>query len=282
MLKVDDKVLGHVQQPNRTERIMGVEVKTNSNGLRNKEIGYKKPADTIRIVALGDSLLFGWGVPYNKTFIKILEDELNNKNLRKKNFKYEIINTGHPGYNAEREYLYLLNKGLKYAPDCVIVFYYINDVEPYQYLKNNSAISWSKFLTFGFTIFKKIVNAKKYKNYYIELYRDDSPYWISCKEYTIKTINLCKDNKINIIYVMLPELWDLKNYRYLGIHEKIAKTVKANHVQFLDLYGSINNLEPSKLWNNSTDIHPNILCSKIYAQKIYEYLTYSSIENHHD
>ncbi len=53
-------------------------VSTNSLGIRGKEISLEKPQDTYRILLLGDSMTFGWGVNEGETFAKILETNLNN------------------------------------------------------------------------------------------------------------------------------------------------------------------------------------------------------------
>src|SRR5882757_2911980 len=50
-----------------------VRYKINSKGLRDRDYLYKKPADKIRVVALGDSLSFGEGIPFGDRFTDIAE-----------------------------------------------------------------------------------------------------------------------------------------------------------------------------------------------------------------
>ena len=63
----------------------------NSLGLRDREIGPKKPG-TFRIVAIGDSFTYGWGVELEQAWIKQLE-----QNLLKAGYDVEVINCGKPG-----------------------------------------------------------------------------------------------------------------------------------------------------------------------------------------
>ena len=49
-----------------------ITIKINSLGWRDREISLEKQEDTFRIVALGDSITFGWGVELNETYIKQL------------------------------------------------------------------------------------------------------------------------------------------------------------------------------------------------------------------
>src|SRR4051794_26480600 len=57
----DERAQIHI--PSRSLHLMNVDVTINSRGLREAEIPYEKAPGTYRILALGDSLTFGWGVP---------------------------------------------------------------------------------------------------------------------------------------------------------------------------------------------------------------------------
>ncbi len=75
-----------------------ISYKINSKGLRDDEASYKKPADTFRIVLIGDSRSFGFGVPIEKHFSTILEGYFKN---------VEVINLGVGGYGVDQELLSL-------------------------------------------------------------------------------------------------------------------------------------------------------------------------------
>ncbi|MCX5758917.1 MAG: GDSL-type esterase/lipase family protein [Candidatus Hydrogenedentes bacterium] len=63
----------------------------NSLGLRDREIGPKKPG-TFRIAMIGDSFTYGMGVDIEQAWIKQLE-----QNLQKAGYDVEVINVGKPG-----------------------------------------------------------------------------------------------------------------------------------------------------------------------------------------
>lgn len=97
------------------------EIATNSDGLRDREHSIIKPQNTYRIVVLGDSMTFGWGVNQEETWWKFLEERLNNdKDFRNKYKNYEVINLGVWMYTYDQQLLRLEEKGLKYQPDLVI------------------------------------------------------------------------------------------------------------------------------------------------------------------
>ena len=115
--------IGHEHYPDQQARLMGVWVRTNTDGFRGHECPVERSARK-RLIFLGVSLTFGWGVEEKETFSSILESRLS------KLAPTEIINTGGTGnYNTEQETYLFLEKGFKYHPDKVVVFYFINDPE---------------------------------------------------------------------------------------------------------------------------------------------------------
>ena len=119
-----DELLGWANRPN-SETIFAMtgefetHVNINSKGLRDREYDYDKPEGIKRIVALGDSYTWGFGVEANERFTEVLEDELL-KNI-------QVINMGVSGYGNDQELLLLKNEGLKYHPDLVLVAFCGND-----------------------------------------------------------------------------------------------------------------------------------------------------------
>ncbi len=100
-------------------------IKTNSLGYRNEEFKSEKPDNKYRIIILGDSFTFGYGIKDNKTYTKILQDLLNNITAQ-----YQVINAGYKaGYSPDSYYSYLNNEGYNLKPDMIILAYYPgNDV----------------------------------------------------------------------------------------------------------------------------------------------------------
>lgn len=102
-------------------------VRTNRQGMRS-DVDYteEKPADTVRIVGLGDSGMFGWGVEQGEEYMAVLERLLNE---RQDGRRYEVLNLGVPGYNTQLEVESLFHKGLKFNPDVVVLGWCINDFQ---------------------------------------------------------------------------------------------------------------------------------------------------------
>jgi len=96
-----------------------VEVKINARGLRSKEYEYDKRVGAKRVVVLGDSYAFGYGVAQEVAFPSQLDSMLGQD--------VEVINLGTSGYSTDQQLLFLRREGVKYHPDLVIVAFYLND-----------------------------------------------------------------------------------------------------------------------------------------------------------
>ena len=155
-LAVIIKLIEHPQlvyelQPNISMDFGHTELVTNGDGLRSRsDYAIEKPENTLRIVGLGDSGIFGWGVEQDEPFPAVLEKNLNARN---DGTHYEVLNLGVPAYNTWQEVEMLKYKGLKYKPDIVVLHWCFNDFEPpfwqYQPAKiDRRDLSYFYYLTF--------------------------------------------------------------------------------------------------------------------------------------
>ena len=71
-----------------------------------------------RIIALGDSSTFGWGIRAGQTFVEVLDDLLPD---------FSVINLGVLGYRSFQGYQRLIKQGLPLQPTVLIVSFNFND-----------------------------------------------------------------------------------------------------------------------------------------------------------
>jgi hypothetical protein len=126
-----DPVVGYKLRPNSegwnlTEGRSYVRI--NSQGLRDREHSKAKPPNTYRIAVLGDSMVEARQVPFEKSFVPQLEQDLAGCDaFRGKNV--EVINFGVGGYGTGQELLMLRKEAWSYSPDMVLLtFTSANDV----------------------------------------------------------------------------------------------------------------------------------------------------------
>ncbi|BFU93732.1 MAG: protein of unknown function [Nitrospira sp.] len=103
---------------------LNVPIKINQSGFRDGEHKAEKPSDVVRILGLGDSFLFGWGVSTDQVFLKQLERSLHDGSGR----RIETINAGVPGWGLNQYYIYLNQIGRRFSPDLIVVAYFADDL----------------------------------------------------------------------------------------------------------------------------------------------------------
>ncbi len=97
----------------------------NSQGLRDVEHEYRKPAGVVRVLVMGDSFVEGVQVPLDELFTRVLERQLNGAGGR----RFEVISAGVNGWGTDNEALFYEHEGRRYRPDLVLLaFYAANDV----------------------------------------------------------------------------------------------------------------------------------------------------------
>lgn len=107
-------------RPNQTITSQFFEGRTyniNSLGLR----GYKVPpkSNKIRVLVLGNSCTFGWGVTLNETYAEQLGQSLGDR--------FEIINGGIPGYTSYQGRIFFERELVDLKPDYVLMMFGWND-----------------------------------------------------------------------------------------------------------------------------------------------------------
>ncbi len=119
-----DETLGWKNVAGSVDRCHDEVVATNRLGFRGGEIVTPKPSGALRILALGDSFTWGWGVASDATFPSQLEERLRAAHPGQ---SIEVVNGGVSGYGTVQELLWLDRIGRVVEPDIVVLFYYRND-----------------------------------------------------------------------------------------------------------------------------------------------------------
>lgn len=266
--------IGHEHRPNSSGVFMGVPVAINSIGLRDREYG-PKASGTTRILMLGDSLTFGWGVREEDTPSKLLETSLNGGDSDR---HYEVVNSGVGNYNTAMQVSYFFDKGRALEPDVVILNYFINDAESTPRRKTDGG--WFREHSYAYVTILSAVDliARQYfgksdwKAYYSKLYGENQPGWRDARAAIERLARHCEDSGIELVVVNYPELHELAPYPFEAVTEDVEQTASDADIHFLDLLPSISDKVPETLWVSSNDAHPNRSANIRFAEAISNFL----------
>jgi lysophospholipase L1-like esterase len=119
-----NELLGWSHTPGRQSgfihRDFSVEVSINSLGLRDSEYTLERTGSKRRMLVIGDSFGWGFGVSCHERFSEILEAD---------HPDWEVINASVAGYSTDQQLLYLRESGLALTPDIVLLLVCGNDFD---------------------------------------------------------------------------------------------------------------------------------------------------------
>lgn len=269
-----DTKIGHEHGPDREAQLMGVNVRTNARGQRDRDIPYERTPGTTRIAMVGDSLTMGWGVAFDEMFSKRIEKMYNDAGT-----KAEVVNLGVGNWNTVQEVQYFLTKGHQYKPDIVVLNYFVNDAEPTPVkrtepgwlLRNCYSCVFFKGRTD--TLARMFTTKQDWADFYIGLYDGGkSEGWLAAKAAMKELADYCKRNNIKLLIAHLPELHDVQNYRFGMVTELVRQTANENGVPFVDLLPNMQFHASEDLWVTPPDPHPNGFANGVIASGLYQAL----------
>ncbi len=118
-----DPKAGYIMVPGDVHYTYDKLVRLNTSGFRGPEVIEKREHE-YRIIALGDSHIYGQGVQDDSLITTIMQNRLNDLGH---NCFYNVINMGVRAYSINNELALLNDRGVPLRPDHVVLFFYIND-----------------------------------------------------------------------------------------------------------------------------------------------------------
>lgn len=104
-------------------------IRINQLGFRGKPVSVEKPSGMKRILFIGDSNTFGYGIEESQRYSDLLS--------RKLARDYEVVNLGVFGYGTDQEAILFERDGIRYRPDIVIFGFSAGDLSD-----NMNSINW--------------------------------------------------------------------------------------------------------------------------------------------
>ncbi|MDT8391021.1 MAG: SGNH/GDSL hydrolase family protein [Lentisphaeria bacterium] len=237
-----------------------------------------KPADTFRMVFLGDSFTFGEGVHNHDTYPEVAA-----RLLRKDGRRTESCNLGVGGYNTTQAANVLKLFGFDLDPDVVILGYTLNDAEPPLFQVDpktgqpvrrarearieaegapqkppDSPLYRLRLARMVWQFRRQRHLTKQTIDYYQSMHAPDNPGRIESERALREIISQCRERGIPCVVVMFPLMYNLSDdYPFAGIHQRIGQVVAEAGGRFIDLLPALKDQNARKLIVHPTDQHPN-------------------------
>jgi hypothetical protein len=163
-----------------------------------------------------------------------------------------------------------IDKGAKYDPDQVVLFYFINDAEPVPQKSRFPGLGNYRIVTFYWSRLKalraRLSPTTGFAEYYSALYRDGSEGWARSQAAFLELREQSRARGFDMRVVLLPELHELVDYPFAREHALVADFLRANGIPVLDLAPLFRDQQqPQTLWVSRDDAHPNARAHRLIA-----------------
>jgi lysophospholipase L1-like esterase len=267
-----------------------VPVRINQHGLRERdEIGTEKPAGQRRVVCIGDSFTFGWGVREEDGWVRLLE-----RDLRARDDGVRTVNCGAAGALCVDEYWWgLQHRFSAFAPDAVVVTLCLNDLVPSSGLcvigptpaptglrlldllraavardplDLDPAVDWVGIL----------LNLPQGDGEKAGLYGPDKPFaamWSQgVPQQSLREMrSWCAERRVPLLVVLWPFLQGLRSdqtYPFARLHDLVAEQCRRDGIPLLDLLPTLRGRDAATLWVTPADMHANSTAHRLAAPAI--------------
>ncbi|MFO0954412.1 MAG: SGNH/GDSL hydrolase family protein [Isosphaeraceae bacterium] len=106
---------------NVQKQLFGHAFTTNAHGMRDRELPVEKPEGVFRVAVLGSSIDMGWGIPAEETYVRRLEDWLNEEAARLgSSRRFEVMNFAVAAYGPLQKLESFRRKAAEFRPDLVL------------------------------------------------------------------------------------------------------------------------------------------------------------------
>jgi len=249
----------------------------NSLGFRGPETTRAKPEGVFRIVALGDSVLFGTGVRDQDVLASVLQRLLDTEGRRS-----EVLNLGVFGYDTFEESVLFRRVALDFDPDLALFVFVLNDTNAVggRAFEAFNETGERSFLRRASVLWDHVAARASRRSALAELVADyergfaaDAPGWIRAQEALEKVRAAAEKRGLPVALVLFPLLWELdEDHPFAAIHAQVAATARALGFHVLDLLPAFIGQDGTALWVHPANQHPNERAHALAAQAIERFL----------
>jgi lysophospholipase L1-like esterase len=262
---------------------------------RGNPLASGKPPGTFRVVVVGDSFTWGFGVSSQDAYPDRMQETLDRRAAAAApapTTRIEVVSFSRPGWNTVLELRALERSFDQLAPDVLVVGYCLNDAEPHRrrelrrlrvdvnprqpdtpverFLHSHSALFRIAFQRADNIRMRRAMNI-----YYHRFYVEGQPDWAAAQRALEGIRDLAASRGTPMVMVVFP-IFDSQldhRYRYHALHRTVAATASALGIDLVDLLPRYVGIDARRLAIDPFfDAHPSELAHRIAAAAILEEL----------
>ena len=271
-LMLPDSPLEYALRPgvNRENEVVESGIKwsyqLNADGFRGDEFDVQ--SDKKRVLFVGDSYTFGWGVDQQEVLPYQLEQLLAGTPYA---IDAEIYNLGVPGYNTLQEF-HLLNQVIdRYSPELVMLGYVMNDAQPQANVHERPSVRYRYVRSWLLAFIKEQYNYYMHKGEavlatglnlpdkdFVASVVENQPKWMATRQALTDMAGLARSRGIPFILVVFPSfnMHLDRRYPFRPIHNEVNAWAAEAGVTSVDLLDYLQGID-REVYRVSGDGHPN-------------------------
>lgn len=219
-----DQNIGYKTKPNLNVSYLSKNFQSNSDGYRSQEFKNQKN-NRIKIMAIGDSVMMGWGIDVKEHFLSFLDAE-----------KYSWFNLGIFGYDSAQEYFVMRKYFSKINPDCIVHLFVGNDIFENTQYNRVLPINSNSYLLNGLQIASLRVfgDDQHYSFEKIQVFKEKN---YSAEKYLKLMSEFAKNKELPFISI-LDSRYQMKELT----HEEVIKILESNGSTVIDMFDLMRNV----------------------------------------
>jgi lysophospholipase L1-like esterase len=267
-----DPARSHRLKPGAAVTVGGVEYRVSSIGTRGDE-PVEPRGDRLRVIAVGDSVTLGWGVPEDAAWPAVVR-----RSLEAAGRPAEVINAGVLGYGIREDAAWVEELDRRLRPDLVLVGYYPNDPEDAETATRSSGPSWSRLWTLAYPRLRalglKLGLASDASAAYRSLHEPGTESWARAENAIGRIGRYCREAGVPCVLVLLPGLVGPPD-ALADAWRRVAVTATAAGLEVIDLNPLVAGVPPETLWVAPDDAHPDADTHGRYGRAVAAWLVES-------
>ncbi|MDX1385481.1 MAG: GDSL-type esterase/lipase family protein [Thermoanaerobaculia bacterium] len=259
---------------------------------RDRTYRLEKEPGTFRILSVGDSYAWGYGVRPEDAYPDRLARQLRRLEPDR---SFEVINWSRPGWNSWEEWLSLRDSEIDWKADLLLIGFVLNDAEPtsmsergplHRGAARRGPGTWlsrelyrvSRLYARLFEAAENLRQRRAVDAFYRGLYEGES--WEQAQEALRKIRRRVRHRDGSMALVVFP-VFDPRlahDYPYADLHGIVADAGRSLRIPTLDLLPAYAGMDPRRLAVEPfSDPHPNELAHRIAAEAIAAFLQKESL-----